>query len=174
MKNSTKELVEWIKRYIPNFQYDIEIINGEEYVECEYRTDIIGGITYAIDSLNLMGKNISKLPNNIGFIKCKSLILHNNNITELPESIGNLICKTLHLGENNITKLPQSIGSLKCINLYLHDNEIKEEDIKYIHEIEELKHCTTNYGNYEHDTLSKIKLLSKRNTRRDKIALILK
>jgi len=79
--------------------------------------------------LNLFGKNISLLPENIdNLTKLQELYLGDNNISSLPESIGDLIeLRILDIGGNQLTSLPTSIGNLTNLTkLALALNQLQE------------------------------------------------
>ncbi len=84
-------------------------------------------------------------------------------------NIDILKCNELHFSFNDITSLPKSIGNLQCGLLHLYDNRIKDEDIKYIHNIIGLKRCYTDYS----FDLKEINILSKTNTRKEIINILL-
>jgi len=81
-----------------------------------------------IDTLIIVGKNLSKLPVVIGNIsKLKHLDLHDNSLKTLPAEIGNLTQLLFaDLRQNEIGNLPSTIGNLTLLtNLYLSTNSLK-------------------------------------------------
>jgi len=77
--------------------------------------------------LDLQGKNISELPNDIGLLKqLKWLSLQNNNLTTLPDSFGELISlQTLRLRGNKVSQLPATMSMLINLqNLDLSKNSL--------------------------------------------------
>ncbi len=72
-------------------------------------------------------KNISKIPEQIGFLDSLHwLELENNLIDTIPGTIGSLLSlEYLQLYNNKLTYLPESIGYLKDLReLYIHDNNL--------------------------------------------------
>ena len=74
---------------------------------------------FSANKLNIIQKNIAKLPESIGQLSnLQELWLDDNQITELPESIGQLVnLQELWLDNNKITELPESIGQLINCNI---------------------------------------------------------
>ena len=69
---------------------------------------------FSANKLNIIQKNIAKLPESIGQLSnLQKLSLDYNQITKLPESIGQLVnLQRLWLFNNQITELPESIEQL--------------------------------------------------------------
>ena len=57
-------------------------------------------------------------------VEADTVDLVNKSISKLPESIGNLTCDVLYLQYNQLTSLPASIVNLKCDYLYLYNNPL--------------------------------------------------
>lgn len=103
-------------------------------------------------TLDLSSKNLSQLPQEIGYLKnltalglsynqlnqlsseigelknLEALYLSNNMLTQLPPEIKELKnLKTLDLSNNKLTQLPPEIGELKNLKeLYLSDNQLTQ------------------------------------------------
>lgn len=108
--------------------------------------------------LNLSGKNLLSLPEDIGLLKnlkvlnldrnaikefpdsfwqleqLEVLILSRNGLENIPENIGNLrSLKQLYISRNNLSSLPQSIVDLKKLKkLDASFNKLYEKDGEYI------------------------------------------
>jgi len=79
------------------------------------------------DELNLMAKNLSLLPKEIGQLQALQwLHLDNNYLVSVPKEVGQL--KALHglyLGCNRLVSVPKEIGQLKTLRvLYLNYNRL--------------------------------------------------
>jgi Leucine-rich repeat (LRR) protein len=80
-----------------------------------------------INKIEWDDKNISTIPDQIGFLDSLSwLELENNIIETIPGTIGGLIkLEYLQLYNNRLTYLPKSIGYLKNLReLYIHNNSL--------------------------------------------------
>ncbi len=81
----------------------------------------------SITVLNLEGKNLRYLPEEILRLENLELLcLSNNKFTNLPEEIGNLInLQSLSLKNNKLTSLPKEIGNLRLLEtLDLKNNKL--------------------------------------------------
>ena len=80
-----------------------------------------------LESWNLIGCNLTALPEEFGAVRTTGhLALYNNKLTSLPESFGNLrVGGTLWLSNNQLTSLPESFGNLRVGgNLGLYSNQL--------------------------------------------------
>ena len=86
-----------------------------------------GQFILRIKKIEWDNKNISEIPDQIGFLDSLSwLELENNIIETIPGTIGGLIkLEYLQLYNNRLTYLPKSIGYLKNLReLYIHNNSL--------------------------------------------------
>ena len=77
--------------------------------------------------LDLSGKNLTKLPPEIGNLTALTeLNLWDNKLSILPPEISNLTALTyLNISYNQLTSLPPEIGKLNALTrLYLHNNQL--------------------------------------------------
>ena len=112
-----KELIDWVKKYKPNFEYTIKIIDNKDYVVCNI--------------LYLSYNKITELPTSIGNLKCDLLNLAHNNIKNEDikwlHTIGLKWCHTDYSNHLNENILLSKINSRKHIIDNLLDNIDKEK-----------------------------------------------
>jgi len=84
---------------------------------------------YKITNLNLRGKKLKKLPNNIGNLtNLQRFVCSFNEISEIPDNIGNLTnLQYFNCHRNKISKIPDTVGNLTNLqSFYCSSNKISE------------------------------------------------
>ena len=87
----------------------------------------VGCTDNKVTSLQLIGKELTNIPKEIGELKALTYLdLSSNQLTFIPKEIGGLTALTeLHLRSNQLTAIPKELGKLKTlVYLSLFDNQL--------------------------------------------------
>jgi hypothetical protein len=133
-----------VKSYYETFKLCYQLDYLIKKLNLDYSIYNLSNIT----ELDLMYKELSEIPKEIGQLqKLKILYLNNNNLNEIPKGIGQLKnLQELYLNHNKLSEIPKEIGQLKNLQeLYLNHNKLSKIP-KDIEQLQKLKILELEYN----------------------------